>query len=95
MLAFTTTMMCTWESAIPFFMTAFLNGAGVSMIYGYILAFIGALATGASITEMASMLVNHLTYDMFHSRLQLMSLNRYPISGGQYHVRKPKDKGVT
>lgn len=55
MLAFTATMMATWESAIPFFTTAFINGGGVSMIYGYILAFIGALATCASMAEMASM----------------------------------------
>lgn len=54
-LAFTTTMMCTWESAIPFFTTAFLNGSGVSMIYGYIVAFLGSLATCASMAEMASM----------------------------------------
>ena len=31
-----------------FFVTAFVNGGGVSMIYGYILAFVGALATCAS-----------------------------------------------
>lgn len=54
-LAFTTTMMCTWESAIPFFTTAFVNGAGVSMIYGYLFAFVGSLATCASMAEMASM----------------------------------------
>ncbi|EMC93957.1 hypothetical protein BAUCODRAFT_216276 [Baudoinia panamericana UAMH 10762] len=54
-LGFTTTMMCTWESAIPFFTTAFINGGGVSMIYGYIFAFFGALATCASMAEMASM----------------------------------------
>jgi hypothetical protein len=40
-----------------FFTTAFVNGAGVSMIYGYILAFIGSLATCASMAEMASMFV--------------------------------------
>jgi hypothetical protein len=43
-----------------FFTTAFLNGGGVSMIYGYILAFIGALATCASMAEMASMCVANI-----------------------------------
>jgi hypothetical protein len=38
-----------------FFTTAFINGGGVSMIYGYIVAFFGALATCASMASMASM----------------------------------------
>ena len=64
-----------------FFTTAFLNGAGVSMIYGYIFAFFGALATCASMAEMASM------YDSVPAtKLQTLKFaNRYPISGGQYH----------
>ena len=49
-------MMCTWESAIPFFVTAFLNGGGVTMIYGFIFAFFGGLATCVSMAEMVSIL---------------------------------------
>ena len=54
-LAFTTTMMSTWESALPFFLTAYVNGGGPTMLYGFIVAFVGALATCASMAEMASM----------------------------------------
>lgn len=56
-LGFTTSMMATWESALPFFTTAFVNGGGPTMLYGYIVAFLGALATCASMAEMASMYV--------------------------------------
>lgn len=54
-LGFTTSMMATWESALPFFLTAFINGGGPTMLYGYMVAFLGALATCASMAEMASM----------------------------------------
>lgn len=56
-LGFTTCMMATWESALPFFTTAFINGGGPTMLYGYLVAFLGALATCASMAEMASMYV--------------------------------------
>jgi hypothetical protein len=51
------------------------------MIYGYIFAFFGALATCASMAEMASM------YDTLSAKIaQMLNIaNRYPISGGQYH----------
>jgi choline transport protein len=51
------------------------------MMYGYIFAFVGALATCASMAEMASM------YDGLSAIISRMLnfANRYPISGGQYH----------
>ncbi|KAF2770780.1 amino acid transporter [Teratosphaeria nubilosa] len=55
LLGFTTTMMCTWESAIPFFVTSYVNGGGPTMLYGFLFAFLGALATCASMAELASM----------------------------------------
>lgn len=57
-LGFTTTMMSIWESALPFFVTAYVNGGGPTMLYGFIVAFVGALATCASMAEMASMYVS-------------------------------------
>lgn len=56
-LGFTTCMMATWESALPFFTTAYINGGGPTMLYGFLVAFLGALATCASMAEMASMYV--------------------------------------
>ncbi|EZF21890.1 hypothetical protein H112_05063 [Trichophyton rubrum D6] len=47
--------MGTWESGLPFFLTAYINGGPVTMVYGFILAFFGSLATCASLAEMASM----------------------------------------
>lgn len=38
-----------------FFGPAFINGGPVTMIYGFIFSFLGALATCASLAEMASM----------------------------------------
>lgn len=55
MLALTTTMMSTWESSLAFFVTPFINGGGPTVMYGYIFAFLGSLATAASMAEMASM----------------------------------------
>lgn len=63
-LGFTTTMMSTWESALPFFLTAFINGGGPTMLYGFIVAFLGALATCASMAEMASMYV--MGFEVLH-----------------------------
>ncbi|KAM5466591.1 hypothetical protein MauCBS54593_005848 [Microsporum audouinii] len=54
-LGFTTCIMGTWESSLPFFLTAYYNGGPVTMVYGFILAFFGSLATCASLAEMASM----------------------------------------
>ena len=48
---------CKSLTSCSFFTTSFLNGGGVTMIYGFILAFFGALATCASMAEMASMFV--------------------------------------
>lgn len=55
MLGFTTIMLCSWESLYPFFLTAFINGGGPTLIYGYIFCWLGSLATCASISELASM----------------------------------------
>jgi choline transport protein len=48
-------MLCSWESAYPFFLTGFINGGGPTLIYGYVFCWLGSLATCASISEMASM----------------------------------------
>ncbi len=48
-------MMCTWEAVFFANFTAMLNGGPSTLVYGFIYAFLGALATAASLAEMASM----------------------------------------
>ncbi|PGH17837.1 hypothetical protein AJ80_04660 [Polytolypa hystricis UAMH7299] len=55
LLGFTTIVLLSWESVYPFFLYGYLNGGGITMIYGYAFCWMGVLATGASIAEIASM----------------------------------------
>jgi len=54
-LGLTASMMCTWEAVFFANATAMLNGGPVTLVYGFIYAFLGALATASSLAEMASM----------------------------------------
>ncbi|KAK3672390.1 hypothetical protein LTR78_007697 [Recurvomyces mirabilis] len=53
-LGLTASMMCTWEAVFFANSTAMLNGGPVTLIYGFLLAWVGALATAASLGEMGS-----------------------------------------
>lgn len=55
LLAFTAATMATWEAVLFSNNTAMLNGGPVTLIYGFIFCWLGALATAASLAEMASM----------------------------------------
>ncbi|RDW82675.1 amino acid transporter I-2 [Coleophoma cylindrospora] len=55
MLGFTTTMMCTWEAVLFANLTGLVDGAGPTLIYGFIFSWVGSLATAASMAELASM----------------------------------------
>ncbi|EEA25937.1 hypothetical protein TMatcc_005813 [Talaromyces marneffei ATCC 18224] len=54
-LSMTIVLMGTWESLSSTMATALASGGPVSLVYGCILAIIGALATAASLGEMTSM----------------------------------------
>lgn len=54
-LGLTASMMCTWEAVFFANAPAMLNGGPVTLVYGFIYAAFGALATAASLGEMASM----------------------------------------
>ncbi|KAI9843986.1 MAG: hypothetical protein M1838_002392 [Thelocarpon superellum] len=54
--AFSTTLMATWEGVGSAFAAGLLNGGPTSLVYGYILSFIGTMATAASLAEMASII---------------------------------------
>ena len=47
-------MLATWEAALLANTTAMYNGGPVTLIYGFIFCWIGALTTAASLAEMAS-----------------------------------------
>lgn len=49
-----TKVMCTWEGIFFANAIALGNGGGPTLIYGFVLCFLGALATAASLAEMAS-----------------------------------------
>jgi len=46
--------MCTWEAVFFANNTAMINGGPPTLIYGFVFCFMGALATAASLAEMAS-----------------------------------------
>lgn len=54
-LAFTASLMCTWEAVFFANLTAMVNGGPPTLVYGFIYAVFGALSTAASLAEMASM----------------------------------------
>lgn len=55
LLSFTAATLATWEAALIANTTAMYNGGPVTLIYGFIFCWIGALTTAASLAEMASM----------------------------------------
>ncbi|KAJ5718488.1 hypothetical protein N7488_004134 [Penicillium malachiteum] len=55
MLGFTTTMMCTWEAVLFCNTDSMVDGGPVTLVYGFIFCWIGALVTACSLAEMASM----------------------------------------
>jgi amino acid permease len=55
MVGFTTTMMATWEAVGFSLYGGLLCGGPVALIYGFMLCFMGTLATCCSIAELASM----------------------------------------
>lgn len=54
LLGLTASMMCTWEAVFFANATAMFNGGPATLVYGFIYAALGALATAASLAEMAS-----------------------------------------
>lgn len=57
MLAVTVTLMATWEATGAVFAGGLVSGGPVALVYGYILATLGTLATCLSMAELASMYV--------------------------------------
>ncbi|KAK4891677.1 hypothetical protein LTR27_009685 [Elasticomyces elasticus] len=55
MLATCVCLMATWEALCSTMATAFISGGPVAMVYGYLVAFVGSICTGASFAEIASM----------------------------------------
>ena len=55
LLSFTAATLATWEASLLGNGTAMYNGGPVSLIYGFLFCWIGALVTAASLAEMASM----------------------------------------
>ncbi|PYI06804.1 putative GABA permease [Aspergillus sclerotiicarbonarius CBS 121057] len=54
-LSMTVVLMATWEALSSTMAAGLVSGGPVSLVYGFILAMIGALATAASLSELASM----------------------------------------
>ncbi|KAL5044339.1 hypothetical protein BDW71DRAFT_199029 [Aspergillus fruticulosus] len=54
-LSMTVVLMATWEALSSTMASALVSGGPVSLVYGYLLAVIGAFATAASLAELASM----------------------------------------
>ena len=63
------------------FQSGLVNGGPAVLIYGLLLSWLGSLAVGASLAEMASM---HVALGSSVNQLLLM-MGRSPTSGGQYH----------
>ncbi|RMZ79685.1 hypothetical protein DV738_g3256, partial [Chaetothyriales sp. CBS 135597] len=55
MVGFSSTLMATWEPLAALLQGGLLNGGPTSLVYGFILCFIGTLATAASLGELVSM----------------------------------------
>ncbi|PWY94742.1 putative GABA permease [Aspergillus sclerotioniger CBS 115572] len=54
-LSMTVILMATWEALSSTMAAGLVSGGPVSLVYGFLLAMIGALATAASLSELASM----------------------------------------
>jgi choline transport protein len=55
MIGFSSTLMATWEPLAALLQGGLLNGGPTSLVYGFLLCFLGTLATAASLGELASM----------------------------------------
>ncbi|RMD40943.1 hypothetical protein DV735_g4217, partial [Chaetothyriales sp. CBS 134920] len=55
MVGFSSTLMATWEPLAALLQGGLLNGGPTSLVYGFLLCFIGTLATAASLGELVSM----------------------------------------
>ncbi|KAI4223116.1 MAG: hypothetical protein LQ349_007490 [Xanthoria aureola] len=56
LVAFSTTLLASWESIACLLQDGLINGGPASLVYGLLFAFAGSLATCASLAEMTSML---------------------------------------
>ena len=54
-LAFTCTILITWEGSLVLFTTGLTNGGSAGLVYGYIFVWIGTIAVFTSMAELASM----------------------------------------
>ncbi|KAL4738369.1 amino acid/polyamine transporter I [Aspergillus similis] len=54
-LSMSVVLMATWEALSSTMVSALVSGGPVSLVYGYLLAVVGAFATAASLAELASM----------------------------------------
>ena len=55
MLAVVVTLMATWEAMGAVFAGGLVAGGSVALLYGYLLALIGTMATCLSLAELASL----------------------------------------
>lgn len=55
MVGFSTTLMCTWEPLALLLQGGLVNGGPASLVYNFIICFLGTLATAASLGELSSM----------------------------------------
>lgn len=87
MLSVTVTLMATWEATGAVFAGGLVAGGPVSLVYGYILALMGTLATCLSMAELASLyVVGHQGMECSCSQFSLTCLLR--IIGVQQVVAK-------
>lgn len=55
LVAFSTTLIASWESLAATYQSGLINGGPASLIYGLLFSFLGSLATCASLAELSSM----------------------------------------
>lgn len=55
LVAFSTTLIASWESLASTYQSGLINGGPASLIYGLLFSFLGSLATCASLAELSSM----------------------------------------
>ena len=55
LVAFSTTLLASWESLAATYQSGLVNGGPASLLYGLIFSFVGSLATCASLAELSSM----------------------------------------
>ena len=55
LVAFSTTLIASWESLAATYQSGLINGGPASLLYGLVFSFLGSLATCASLAELSSM----------------------------------------